>query len=173
MMASLSAERSSQDGKSTGFVIVATEDETVVQITPNAKTFTGNPGQSTFTKELSKGQSVWVASSQPGEEGGQAKKDTMDMSGSRICSNKPVAVYTTNEEVKVPMSEAVSSDFMFEQVPPLTGLGKKFYVAVAEEQKLMYCLVTALQNGTKVTETRYNKQSNKQSPFFVAQSSNI
>ncbi|MBQ4507791.1 MAG: hypothetical protein II970_02720 [Paludibacteraceae bacterium] len=150
-----------QDGKSTGFVIVATDDETTVQITPNAKTFTGNPAQSTFSKTLNRGESLLVASSQPGEEGGQAKKDTMDMSGSRICSNKPVAVYTTNEEVKVPMSEAVSSDFMMEQVPPLTGLGTTFYVAGSEEQKLMYCLVTALYDGTEVTETRYNKQSGR------------
>ena len=112
-----------QDGKSTGFVVVATQNQTTVNITPFAKTFQGKPPQTTFTQVLNRGHSLWVASCPPNKDKNLVKQDTMDMSGSLICADKPVAVYAANEDVKIPMSESLSSDFMMEQVPPITGFG--------------------------------------------------
>ncbi len=138
-----------EDGKSTGFVVVATEDNTHVFITPNAHTFQGKSPGVQFDILLNKGESYMVSSKQ-NEEG---MRDTLDMSGSAVCADRPVAVYAFNEAVKIPMNEALSDDYCFEQIPPQNYLGTEFYIGRSVRQN-MYCSVTALKDGTVVTEKR-------------------
>ena len=147
-----------QDGKCTEFAVVATEDETTVFIVPSANTFNGVPAGGQIQMRLSRGQSLLVSSKQ--NEVGQTQKDTLDMSGSTICADKPVAVFSANEAVKIPMDEAYSDDYALEQIPPISGMGKEFYIGRSDRQN-MFCCVTALYDNTEVTESRWNAITNR------------
>ncbi|MCR4665239.1 MAG: IgGFc-binding protein, partial [Paludibacteraceae bacterium] len=144
------------DGKSTEFVILAAEDNTTVRIIPNEVTSTGQAAGTPFVRNLNRLESVMIASKQKVKD----SSDTLDMSGSLICSNKPVAVFAANEATNIPFAEAYSWDYTFEQVPPLNTFGKRFFVARLDSCiKNMECCVTALYNNTEVKEYRYNVQT--------------
>lgn len=146
------------DGKSTEFVIMATEDNTTVRITPSAATSTGQAAGTPFVRKLARMESVMIASKQKVKD----SSDTLDMSGSLICSNKPVAVFAANEATNIPFTDAYSDDYTFEQVPPLNTYGKRFFVARPDKYvKNMECCVTALYDNTEVKETRYNEETGK------------
>lgn len=147
-----------QDGKCTEFAVVATEDNTMVNIVPSANTFNGVPAGGLIQMRLNRGQTLMVSSKQ--NEEGKQQRDTMDLSGSTICADKPVAVFGANEALKVPMNEAYSDDYTFEQIPPLTSFGTEFYVGRSDRQN-MFCCVTALYDNTEVTEYRYNANTQR------------
>ena len=146
------------DGKSSEFVIVATQGTTTVNIIPSATTSTGGTAGTPMTRTIPRGNSILIASKQKVKDSG----DTLDLSGSLICANKPVAVFAANEQVNIPMSESYSNDFAFEQLPPINTFGTRFFVSRPSEHiKNMECVVTALYDNTVVTEKRYN-EVNKQ-----------
>ena len=146
------------DGKSTEFVIVSTEDNTTVRIIPSAGTSTGATAGAQIVRRLPKNRSIQIASKQKIKATG----DTLDLSGSLICSDKPIAVFAANEELNIPMGESFSNDFAIEQIPPITSLGTQFYVSRPNEHiKNMECCVTALYDNTQVTEIRYNEETGK------------
>ncbi len=141
-----------QDGKSTQFVVVATEDNTTVVIVPTAKGYNGSASGVPTTKIMNRGTSLLFAS-QSKEEGAS---DTIDLSGSLICSDRPIAVYTANEAVRIPHNEAMSDDYTLEQIPPIGSLGTKFFISRPDAQvQNMFCSVTALYDNTVVTERRH------------------
>lgn len=147
-----------QDGKSTEFVLVATEDNTSVVVTPTTTTFGGKAAGAPITYTLRRGQSVMIASKQKEEN----SSDTLDMSGSLICADHPIAVYGANEALKIPMNEGLSDDYTFEQIPPISSMGTRFYVARPKTQvQNMLCCVTALFDNTVVNEYRYNANTKK------------
>ena len=148
------------DGRSTEFVVIAPEDNTKVRIVPSAETSTGVKAWTPIVRTLPKHRSVMIASKQKVKNTG----DTLDMSGSLICADKPVAVFSANEMVNIPMGESFSNDFTFEQLPPISSYGKRFFVSRPTEHiKNIECCVTALYDGTVVTETRYNEENGKTS----------
>jgi len=140
------------DTKSTEFVVVATEDETSISITPTTKTSKGTTAA--FTVDLNKGQSYLVQSAPPSPDG-------MDLSGSSICSNKPIAVFTGNEATMIPNTGAYSLNHTFEQVIPQTMWGTDFYIALAGETSRNMFNVTSSYAGTKVTIKVYDRKNNK------------
>ena len=148
------------DGKSTEFAIVATEDNTTVRITPSAETSTGGASGTPFVRKLSKHNMIMIGSKQKVKASG----DTLDMSGSMICADKPIAVFAANEQVNIPMGESYSNDYTFEQLPPINTFGTRFFVSRPSEHiKNMECVVTALYDNTVVKETRYNEENGKTS----------
>ena len=138
-----------EDGMSTEFVVVATEDETSVTITPSCKTLNGaNPG-SALSVTLSKGE-VYMVKSQTKVN----STDIVDLSGSTVCADKPVAVFNGNEATKIPYDAAFSPNHTFEQCIPQTMWGTEFYVALAGGTLRNRVQVTASYDNTKVTYTR-------------------
>ena len=137
------------DGKSTEFVVVATENDTKVNITPSCKTLNGADAGSTLTTTLNKGE-VYMVKSQTKLN----STDVVDLSGSTVCADKPVAVFNGNEATKIPDKGAFSPSHTFEQCIPQTMWGTEFYLALAGGTLRNRVQVTASYNNTKVTYIR-------------------
>ena len=105
------------------FAVVATEDETEVQITPSAPTYSNNLNPQNV--RLSKGDVYLV----------QAKITSNnlngDLTGSQIKSNKPIAVFAGQQRATVPIkvfNENASRDFLVSQIPPVKTWGKNAFL---------------------------------------------
>ena len=111
-------------------LIVGTQDNTVLTITPseyvtiphdlrdssNTQTFI-HPGQS-YTVMLDQLQTYQIESA-------------LDLTGSKIVSNKPLSVFTGHECADIPAGVS-SCDHLFEQVPPTSTWGKVFFLVSSD-----------------------------------------
>ena len=71
--------------------------------------------------------------------------------GDHITSDKPVAFFTLNREVCIPLFGSVD-DIIFQQLAPVHTWGKTFFVPVTVIE-LEYVRIVASQNGTNITQT--------------------
>lgn len=106
------------------FVILATEDATQVTITPGAPNSSGRPEDIPFTVSLSRGEVYYLKAYVAGLGG--------SLTGSRIASTKPVAVFSGAESGWIP--EVIRENYGYlnphaDQMIPNRYLGKE-YVAV-------------------------------------------
>jgi len=106
-------------------MVVATEDNTTVEITPTAATRSGRPANTTFQVTLNKGQVYQVQSSQ-------------DLTGSRVVSVsnsggtcKKIAVYSGNTYVGIGCTNInrVTRDNLFQEMYPVSTWGQNYAVA--------------------------------------------
>ncbi|HYF30593.1 MAG TPA: PKD domain-containing protein [Chitinophagaceae bacterium] len=102
------------------FFIIATEDNTTVEITPKAPTLNGWSANTTYTVTLNKGQIYQVLS-------------TVDLTGSNIKSVtgagggcKRIAVFCGSGKISIGCPTPSSSDNLFQQVYPTSTWGKKY-----------------------------------------------
>lgn len=110
--------------------VIATEDNTMVEITPSAKTLTHNAGE-TFTVPLNKGQ-IYNLMGQTNDLGNNYTGS--DLTGTKIRSVgtgtegcKRIAVFSGSGRVSINCENAVtSSDNLFQQVFPQSAWGKRF-----------------------------------------------
>lgn len=133
-----------EDAYSSEFAIVATEDNTEISIIPSCATFNSKTGL--FTITLKKGEAYMVASRQS-----TATDNDVDLSGSRICANKPIAVFNGNQQTSIPIDESYTQDFTIEQTLPITEWGSDFYFRLLDKTKENDYRITAGYNGTTVT----------------------
>ena len=111
--------------QTSAFLIVATEDNTTVDITPTASTLNNHTAGHTFSVDLNQGQVYQVRSTNEGQD--------RDLSGSRVTARdgKPIAVFNGNTLTAIPNNGGgggSSFDHIFEQAMPLQSWGKKFVV---------------------------------------------
>ncbi len=100
------------------FAIVATVDNTIINITPTANTYTGHPAGTTFTVTLNKGQTYSVGS------------QTGDLTGSLVSVTNgcnPIAIFSGDDIGFVPDGYG-AGDYLYEQLFPIPTLGKNFIV---------------------------------------------
>lgn len=100
------------------FVVLATHDSTVVQITPRCRT--SKETTASFPVYLRQGESYLVQASF------NIPEAQSDLSGSQIMSNKPIAVFSGHQRTLVPytLDESGSRDMLFEQLPSVDTWGK-------------------------------------------------
>ena len=145
-------QTSPNDAYSTEFSIVATEDNTEVVITPSFTTFGNKSGA--FTITLNKGDAYLVASKQHvGDD------FNVDLSGSRLCSNKPIAVFNGNQQTSFPVDESYTMDFAMEQSLPITQWGSDFYLSYLANTVENNYRITAGYDGTTVSIRTYDKDA--------------
>ena len=102
------------EGKNSEFLVVATEDSTIVNIVPSVYTDKGKAPEDTFNVTLNKGQVYQVQSANDNYTG------QGDLTGSYITSDKPVAFYSGSLATTVPADENMCCyDHLFEQIPPI------------------------------------------------------
>ena len=101
------------------FKIIATEDNTDIEVIPKAETKQGNLPNVPFTITLNKGESYLIKAKYflEGEEG--------DLTGSKITATKPIAVFSGNIRSRVD-SDWVGSNHHFEQLPSIETWGTSF-----------------------------------------------
>ena len=133
------------DDKATEFAIVATENNTIVNIVPACETYGGQAANSTITLNLNKGDAYLLASTEHHDDDIE-----VDLSGTKICSDKPIAVFNGNIQTKIDYAERNSEDHLIEQSLPITQLGTNFYLSLLDSTKTNRFRVTASQPNTRV-----------------------
>lgn len=132
------------------FMIIAIENGTVVEITPTAATAGGHPANQPYTIPLSQGQVYHIMTSSS-----SYNNTAGDFSGSRVVSNKPVAVFNGNCLTAVPGGTDTGYDHVFEQAMPTDYWGKRFVVTSSRFDASSLgddeIKVTALNDNTVVT----------------------
>ena len=138
----------------TEFAIVITEDNTTIQVDPKQplKTAISNG-------PFRKGQVIFAETNQP--EGGKV----VDLSGTTICADKPIAVFVGNVQALAPRPQGgLDGAHTYEQITPISNWGTKFYVSMvdAPDIKLNNFLITGYKPGTVKVE--YNNGTSKTYP---------
>jgi hypothetical protein len=137
---------SPEHGKNSEFLIVASEDNTVVEIIPSVVTSGGRPALVPFTVTLNKGEVYQVQSLNQRNLPGQG-----DLTGSYIESDKSVAVYSGNFSTTVPAESGMSGyDHLFEQMPPLQTWGREYYAVPLLTRRADRYRVMASEDNTTV-----------------------
>ena len=117
---------------------VATADNTDLTITPSVKTSLGQPAGTPEHIILNRGETYTILTS----------GNNKDLSGSRLQSDKPIAVFQGNTYAYVPNENYPSSNHLYEQAFPTHAWGSHFVFTSAVGQVRTRFLVTALTNNT-------------------------
>jgi len=141
------------------FLIVATVDNTIVNITPVRKTDQGKSANVPFSITLNKGQSYQVQAGNTDATGNE------DLTGSSVTANNPIAFFSGSKATTIPFSGYTdhSYDHLFEQIPPTITWGKEFYVVPLQLRTKDTYRVLAAENGTivKIEGTNITKTLNR------------
>ncbi len=122
------------------FSILATEDNTIVDITPTAATIGGKPAGVPFNITLNKGETYQVIG-----------PDQVTLSGSRVTARggKKIAVFNGDVFTQVPGGKS-ARDCLYEQAMPTDYWGREFVVTRSKEKDANRIRITAMENGTQV-----------------------
>ncbi len=133
------------------FAVVATEDNTQVNITPTSTLTINQRPAAPYSVMLSRGEVYF----------GQADVlpfNEQDVTGTQIDANKPVAVFGGNRRTSIPTRVGNYRDHLIEQLPPLDGWGRgglltpHFKVTPASTDTAVARIIAAFP-GTDVTVT--------------------
>ncbi|MEM6806771.1 MAG: gliding motility-associated C-terminal domain-containing protein, partial [Bacteroidota bacterium] len=122
------------------FLIIATEDETTLDIRLSDASRGGRPGGNTFQIVLDQGESYQVQASE-GFSG--------DLTGSRISADKNFALFSGASWTEVPLA-CETRDNLYEQMYPISTWGKKFLTVPSKDASFDYFRVLAAENNTQV-----------------------
>jgi len=132
------------EGKNSELLIVASEDNTVVSITPTVVTDHLKPANSTYTITINKGELYQLQS------GNVEAFNQGDLTGTYIKSNKPVALFSGSYSTTVPGDPGECCfDHLYEQIPTLQTWGRKFIaVPLKSREKDTYRVLASEDNTT-------------------------
>ena len=130
---------------SSAFVVVATEDNTTIDITPSVKTLGGRPAHQEFSVTLNRGQAYQVRSNMD-------YFSSRDLSGTRVTARdcKKIAIFNGNNLTLIPTSAISDSDCVFEQAMPLRSWGKKFVVTSSLDRNEDYVKITSSTDNNEI-----------------------
>ncbi len=124
------------------FDIVATENNTIVTITPT-RAIVGHAANIPFNITLNRGQTY------SGEAGSQLA--AQHPTGSKIVSNKPIAVTLKDDLLEGgPLFGGFCRDVMADQLVPVEKLGTRYVVHKGFLNGNEFAFIVATQNGTQV-----------------------
>lgn len=135
--------------------IVATQDSTVIKITPSALTSRQRPAGIPFSVTMRRGDVYQIAASsqQPilrSSSGGDSLPNP-DLTGTLVESNKPVAVFSGHQCADVPL-RVPFCNYIVEQIPPISSWGMHFILGkFARRTSYAYRVIAAYPN-TKIFE---------------------
>ena len=132
------------DYLTSAFLIVAVEDNTIVDITPQVKTLKGSPAHVEFSVTLQAGEAYQVRS-----HNGDGSRD---LTGSRVTSRdcKPIAVFNGNTLTTIPDVDN-GYDHIFEQAMPVRSWGRKFVVTASTSRRRDLVKIVSASNDNVVT----------------------
>ena len=134
------------NNETTAFVVVAVEDNTVVDITPTVRTLGGHAANQTFSVTMHAGETYPMRSN-------RLTGDPIDLSGTRIHARgcKRIAVFNGNTVTCVPSDAGNGYDHVFEQAMPLHSWGKNFVVTSSKNRVRDFVKVTSSADDNVVT----------------------
>ena len=134
------------NNETTAFLIVATENNTEIDITPTVNTLGGHPARQTFTVTMHAGETFPVRSERITDR-------PIDLSGTRIHARncKRIAVFNGNTITCVPTDAGNGYDHVFEQAMPLRSWGKNFVVTSSMHRLRDFIKVTSSADDNIIT----------------------
>lgn len=105
------------------FLIVATEDDTKIKITPTAPTFRFGMEEQNIT--MNKGDTYLVQADIIND---YALDVSLDLTGTKVISDKPIAVFGGHQRANIPYTDASSRDYLLSQMIPLEAWGRDVFV---------------------------------------------
>ena len=134
------------NNETTAFVIVATEDNTEIEITPKVNTLGGHLANEPFTITMNAGETYHVRSTRQGYQ--------RDLSGTHILAAdcKRIAVFNGNTITCVPVDQGNGYDHVFEQAMPLRSWGKNFVVTSSRNRRRDFIKITSSANNNIITK---------------------
>nr|MBA2702657.1 PKD domain-containing protein [Blastocatellia bacterium] len=122
--------------------VVATENGTTVTITPSVTTG-ARLGGVPYNLTLNQGQTYLLQNTIPDTTG--------DLTGSRVTSDKPIAVFGGHVAATINAEAACCADHLVEQLPPTKAWGKRFAtVPLATRTKGDFFRFIAAQDGASI-----------------------
>ncbi len=146
------------------FVIVATEDNTTIDITPSTPTIKGKAANTTFSISLNKGQTYQVVST-----------DQQTFSGTRVKAKngKKIAVFSGADFTQVPGGKS-ARDCLYEQAMPIDYWGTEFVVTRSMEKDANRIRITAQEDGTQINiDGHFVKNINSGETYEFEMSENL
>ncbi len=133
------------NNETSAFVIVATEDDTNIDITPTVATLGGHQAGQTFTINMNAGETFHVRSARTG--------NSRDLSGTRVLASdcKSIAVFNGNTLTCIPTDQGNGFDHVFEQAMPLRSWGKNFVVTSSRNRNRDFIKITSSANLNQIT----------------------
>lgn len=119
------------------FHIVATENNTLVTITPT-KALYGHPAGIPFSIILNKGQTYSCRA--------LGKKGNDHPAGTEITSNKPIAITVTDDSVL----ENGSYDLLGDQIVPIQHLGREYIIPRMDSSSINFIYILGIELNTEV-----------------------
>ena len=134
------------NNETSAFVIIATEDNTEVTITPTVNLLSGlhQAGQP-FTITMNAGQTYHVRSTRSGNR--------RDLSGTHVVAAdcKKIAVFNGNTLTCIPINMGNGYDHIVEQAMPLRSWGKNFVVTSSLNRNRDFIKITSAANNNTIT----------------------
>lgn len=146
------------------FVIVATEDNTVIDITPTTPTIKGKAANTTFSISLNKGQTYQVVST-----------DQQTFSGTHVKAKngKKIAVFSGADFTQIPGGKS-ARDCLYEQAMPVDYWGTEFVVTRSMEKDANRIRITAQEDGTQINiDGNFVKSINSGETYEFEMSENL
>ncbi|MDX9881480.1 MAG: PKD domain-containing protein [Prolixibacteraceae bacterium] len=134
------------NGRNSEFLVVATENNTKVEITPSKVTEGRKPAKVPFSVVLNRGEVYQVQSMNDVNLAGQG-----DLTGSYVKSDKPVAFFSGSLSTTIPASSNSAWDHLYEQIPPTRSWGRNYYTIPLKSREQDRYRVIAAEDKTKVT----------------------
>lgn len=130
------------------FCILATEDNTEVEITPYNTTYCQKQGKVPFTVTLNKGEVYYICS----QEGSEANAQAVSLSGSKVRAKdgKKIAVFNGDVCTRTP-NNVSARDINYEQAIPTDYWGREFIVTRSLKKDANRFRITAMEDGTTVS----------------------
>ena len=134
------------NNETTALLIVATENNTVIDITPSVNTLGGHSANQTFSITMHAGETYPLRSERITDR-------PIDLSGTRIRARdcKRIAVFNGNTVTCIPANAGNGFDHVFEQAMPFRSWGKNFIVTSSKNRYCDYIKVTSSADGNIVT----------------------
>lgn len=131
---------------SSEFLIVATEDNTEIEITPSVATSGGHPAGVMYTIQLDQGETYQV----------KAATSTTDLSGTFVNATaasgscRPFAIFAGSQCTNIPTG-CTACDHIYDQLLPKASWGSEYYIAPFAGTSGYTYQVMARENGTQVS----------------------
>ena len=131
--------------ETSAFLIVATENNTVIDITPSCNTLGGHLAGQTYTITMNQGETYQVRSTRSGT--------ARDLSGTHVVAAdcKRIAVFNGNTLTCIPITMGNGYDHIVEQAMPLRSWGKNFVVTSSLNRNRDFIKITSSANDNVIT----------------------
>ena len=142
------------DNTATEFVLMSTKPG-VTHVTINLKVNSRLGNTQQLSVDLYDSKQIYIVRSMPHDP--DDLTTNIDLSGSTICADQPIAVWSGNQDGLVPYRGGLSTNHAYDQLLPVTKWGQNFIVPMtAQNMQNNMVRFVALEDNTVVTVKRNN-----------------